>query len=263
MKSGKPSAKLWRIFPLVILSVSAGCSHSGDPDAREKAYTSGVTPHAPAFFTGPASVLLTNAGGFSAWVTVETESLNERERNFSGHLLGRGSKLVFAPDTDQAASKHQRIGGFSFLWDVGENRGYVLSEALQAYAPVSSSLRVTNVALALLQTAPQKVSGHVCESMRATLDKTDGTAATFEVLKAADLNGFPVRITSETNSPRLTLTFSKIRLEVPAPDVFVPPDGFNKYTSAEAMIDELAARQRNLRRKSNGSLEPYGGYSGH
>jgi hypothetical protein len=229
---------------------------------REKAFTAIVTPRAPTFFTGAAAVLLTNAGNFSARVMVQAEGFDDRERNFSGQLFGRGSKLAFAPETEQLAPKSQHVGIFSFLWDVTEQHGYVISEALQAYAPTSSSLRVTNVSITPLNAAPEKINGHPCESVRATVYKTDGSASSFAVLRATDLNGFPVRITSETNSPPLSLTFSKIRLEAPSADIFAPPDGFSKYASPEAMVDELAARQRSLRRKSHDTLEPFpGAYS--
>jgi hypothetical protein len=249
---------------VVFLGIITGCSHSGDSYMREKAFTAVVTPHSPTFFTGAAAVLLTNAGSFSAQVTVQAEGFDDRERNVSGQLFGRGSKLAFAPETEQQAPKNQKVGVFSFLWDVRENRGYVVSEALQAYAPASSSLQVTNVSISPLNVAPQKFNGHPCESVRAAVYKSDGTVSSFEVLRATDLNGFPMRIVSETNSAPLSLTFSKIRFEAPAPDVFAPPDGFSKYVSPEAMVDELAARQRNLRRKSYESLEPLtGGYREH
>jgi hypothetical protein len=231
-------------------------------DEREKGFTSVFTPRAPAFFTGAACVLLTNAGPFSARVTVQTEGLDERERNFSGQLLGRGSKLLFAPDPAESSRKQQRAGGFGFLWDIAENRGYVLSDALQAYAPISSNLQVTNLVFSPVQAAPEKFGGHLCEAALATVAKADGTAVSFEVLKAADLNGFPVRIHSHSNSPPLTLTFSKIRLETPGADVFVPPEGFSKYSSPEALVDELAARQHNLRRRPQNSPQPFTGYGG-
>jgi hypothetical protein len=263
MTSGKRGGGFWLGWPFLLLGMAiAGCSHSGDSDMREKAFTGVVTPHAPTFFTGTAAVLLTNAGSFSARVTVQAEGYDQRERNVSGQLFGRGSKLAFAPETEQAAPKSQHIGIFSFFWDVAENRGFIVSEALQAYAPTSSSLQITNVSISPLNSAPQKLNGHPCESVRATINKADGTSSSFEVLRATDLNRFPMRITSESNSPPLTLTFSKIRLEAPSPDVFAPPEGFSKYASPEAMVDELAARQRNLRRKSHDTLEPFTGYSG-
>src|SRR6266404_9356599 len=75
-----------------IVVLVSGCLHSRDPNLREKALTGFLRPQAPVFFTGPACVLLTNSAGFSARVTVQTEGIAERERNFSGQLLGRGSK---------------------------------------------------------------------------------------------------------------------------------------------------------------------------
>jgi hypothetical protein len=43
--------------------------------------------------------------------------------------------------------------------------------------------------------------------------------------------------------------FSRIRLETPPNDLFLPPSDFTKYASAEAMMHELVARQQNLKRK--------------
>jgi hypothetical protein len=74
-------------------------------------------------------------------------------------------------------------------------------------------------------------------------------------LRATDLNGFPVRIQSQ-KAALLTLNFSKIHLEAPAAAVFSPPDGFSKYATPEAMADELAAREHNLRRRNQG-LDAY------
>jgi hypothetical protein len=102
--------------------------------------------------------------------------------------------------------------------------------------------------------APQKFAGHTCEVAEAIVQKEDGVTSSFELLRATDLNGFPVKISSNSNSILLTLTLSKIRLESPGAAVFSPPDGFSKYTSSEAMADELAAREHNLRRKQ--PLEP-------
>jgi hypothetical protein len=84
--------------------------------------TAVVTPHPPGFFTGPASVLLTNRGGYSARLNVQTEGFAEYERNFSGQLLCLGGKLFFAPDSVSGSGKKDRYGGFSFIWDTAENR---------------------------------------------------------------------------------------------------------------------------------------------
>ena len=215
-----------------------------------------VTPHPPSFLTGPASVLLTNATGFSARVEMQTESSLEINRTSSGQLLGRGTKLLYAPESDETTDTHRMPGGYSFIWDVAESRGYVLSEALQGYAPVSLGLRVTNVAIELSQAAAQRFSGHPCESAKATIRMSNGSTAGFELLRAIDLNGLPVRIGSATNADVFTLNLSKVRLEQPAVDIFSPPEGFTKYATPESMADELAVRQSSLKRKNSDPMQP-------
>jgi hypothetical protein len=64
----------------------------------------------------------------------------------------------------------------------------------------------------------------------------------------------PVRIKCSVNGTPHTLTLSKIRLESPPDDLFLPPSDFTKYASAETMMNELVARQQNLKRKRG--LEP-------
>src|SRR5690349_6393183 len=98
----------WVGFFLVLgtVLVTSGCSSREKFEAREKGLTAVITPRPPAFFTGPACVLLTNGGGYSARLTVQTEGLSERERNFSGQLLALGTKLLFAPDPSATAQKH-------------------------------------------------------------------------------------------------------------------------------------------------------------
>ena len=248
------------LFSLALLLLAGGCVSREKFEARERGLTAVITPQPPVFFTGPASVLLTNSGGYSARLAAQTEGFAEHERNFSGQLLGLGSKLFFAPDPGSVSGKKDRYAGFSFIWDVAENRGYALSEALQAYAPVSSSTRVTNVVIAAAPAAPQKLAGHTCTIAEAIVQKDDGGISSFELLRATDLNGFPVKISSNTNSTPLTLTFSKIRFESPGAAVFSPPDGFTKSTSTEAMADELAAREHNLKRKHIEEPIPFSGY---
>jgi hypothetical protein len=242
----------------LLLSIAlsgAGCSgrHAA---ARQAALSRVVTPLPPPFLTGPAALLLTNVPGFSAAAEVQAESSMSAQRTVSGQLLGRGSKLLFAPSTDELADAQHQPGGYSFIWDVAQSRGYVLSEALQGYAPVASALHVTNIETVLGKAAAQRLAGHPCESATVTAQTAEGTAASFQVLRAMDLNGFPARIESAADARSMVLTFSKIRLEAPSADIFSPPEGFTKYPSPEAMADELAARQHNLRRRSSGQIDP-------
>ena len=212
-----------------------------------------VMPTPPGFLSGPVSVLLTN-GGYGAHLEVQAQSRLDTDRSSSGQLVCLGSKLLYAPETDESVDAQRGRGSYLFIWDVAENRGYVLSEALQGYAPVSAGLHVTNVLMEPVAAAGQRFAGHPCESARADIQMADGTTAGFEVLKAIDLKDFPIRIESRTNAHVFTLSFSKVLLEPPSAKVFTPPDGFTEYSSPEAMADELAAREHNLRRKNPGAL---------
>jgi len=238
-----------------VMSLVSACSHSRDYDRREAAFAGVYAAQPPAFLKGAMSILLTNGGGYIAHVTVEGDSFANRDGLKSGQLLCRGSKLLFAPAQNQSDKKQVRAGGFAFIWDTASNSGYVLSGSLEGYAPVSFSVRATNVVVQA-NGVNEKTAGHPSILEHTVVQFSDGTSATFEVWRATDLNGFPLRIGSAASGIPLTLTFSDIRLAPPPEDVFAPPDDFTKYASPEAMTDEMAARQHNLRRKSTGELEP-------
>ena len=249
----------WRLTAACVvalmLGIGPGCSGPGKA-ARRSGYARVVTPLPPAFLTGAASLLLTNNSGFSARVEMQSENSMGTHTTSAGQLLGRGAKLLYAPETKDAADAAARPGEYSFIWDVAENRGYVLSEALQGYAPVNSALHITNVESGVSRMGAQRVAGHPCEAATVTLRSADGPVSTFEVLRAMDLKGFPLRIDGGTNAIPFVLTLSKFRAEAPAENIFSPPDGFTKYPTPEAMADELAAREHNLRRKSSPFGEP-------
>jgi len=242
-------ACLWALALLV-----AGCSHSRK--AEDSGFARLFAPQPPAFLTGPACVLLTNNGGFSARVTVETEDLVDRQNGASGQLFCRGSKLFYAPEPKGADGKPAREGGFGFVWDGESSSGYVLSEALQGYAPFTSAQRVTNL-LVQPKGLPDKSVSQGADSSEVTVQMSDGRNPKFQVWRAMGLNGLPLRISTLTNAVAFPIRLSNVR-PGPAPaDLFVPPNGFTKYSSPEALVDELAARKLNLRRKS--APEPFTG----
>ena len=196
------------------------------------------------------AVLLTNTDGFNAHVVMETRPSSNRAASVSGELIGRGSKLFFAPDESTLGKKRHPGGGIYFIWDVTAGSGYMLSEALQGYAPISSVARVTNVVIetGAENPAPEKVGGHPCEQEQVSVASSDGSTTPFRIWRAMDLKGFAVRINTATNSTFLSLNFASVRLEAPSGELFQPPEGFTKYASAEAMMNELMAREQNLRR---------------
>jgi len=220
----------------------AGCAHSGA--GSETVFTRVVTPATPVFLNGPAALILTNAGNFSARVTIGQAPSLEQPHPLEGELLVRGAHLLFAPIPSEDEEKQLSIGRFSFVWDVASNSGFVLSEGLQAYAPVTGKTHPTNLVFQAGTAAGREVSGMV----DALVQMSDGTTVLFRVTRAASPPGFPVHITAVTNSPLLDLTLSKIRPGIVPSDIFSPPAGFARYPSPEAMADELALRHQNLRR---------------
>lgn len=244
---------------MLLVSGAGGCAHSGDVDMREPGFVRVFAPRFPDFIRAPMGLLLTNDSGFSAVAEVRaTLAFSDSEQMVSGQLLSRGNKLLFAPHEVQSKDKPERAGGFMFIWDVPAGTGFVISEALQGYAPFSNEMRVTNVTAHARPGPGEKVAGHSCVVSDVTMQSSDGTTAEFEVARVTDLGNVPVQMRSHatTNMIARTVTLSKILLQAPAADLFAPPEGFTRYSSAEAMADEIAARKRNLRRGNRGALEP-------
>ena len=227
----------------------AGCSHQHTQYEYQAGGTRVYTPLPPPFLDGPASLLFTNFTGFSAHIEVETNATTHGEAAFSGELLGRGSKLLFAPAHDVPTTKNAPAGGFSFLWDAASGGGYVLSEALQGCAPVSAGVRATNVVNQGASPGPQPGAGTRTRSEQMLVQSSDGSSAVFELTRATDLNGFPIRIHSLTPNRPLSLNLSKVRFELAPESLFTPPPDFTKYKSPEVLADELFVRHRNLHRK--------------
>jgi hypothetical protein len=216
--------------------ICGGCAHQ--QDAVEQAFTRVTTPRVPVFINGPAALLLSSATNYSARVTIQPEPPSAQARLTQGELLVRGNRLLFAPAAGTDAEKEMRSGGFMFLWDLASNSGFVISEALQAYAPMTGDMRPTNVVYQ---------AGGATDAM---VQMSDGSSAVFRVTRTLAPPAPPVRITAVSNSPPLALTLSKIRLGVVPADVFAPPAGFARFSSPEVLADELALRQQNLRRKT-------------
>jgi hypothetical protein len=195
------------------------------------------------------AVLLTNAPGFSARVVMTAGSPPIPAETLTGQLLCRDSQILFAPDPKAPANKRFARAGFSFLWNVASQHGYLLSEALQGSAPISSVLVATNVAALPSREVSENLHGHPCKRSQVEVDLNDGSKAPFQVWRATDLHGLPLRIASAAAGRPTVLDLSNIRLEPPAAKLFAPPDSFTRLDSAETMMAELAMRQENLKRK--------------
>ena len=237
----------------LVAQLMTGCAHADKHKPEEAAALMGgiPTPPPPVFLGGAVAPLFTNVPGFRAHVVLERPASATRRDVTVGELMGRDGKLFFAPEPGAApAGRNSRSEDFSYLWDVEQNRGFLLNGPLQGYAPLVSSLGYSNVVVGAPGNDPsEKVGGYACEKADITAVASNGTQTVFHAWRARELKGMPVRITGTVNGAPLTLNLSKIRLELPPADLFQPPADFTKYTSAEAMLGELAARQANAKRK--------------
>ena len=192
----------------------------------------------PVFLSGPAVVLLTNAAGFSARVEFETGSSTGGARKLSGRLFGRGTHLMFAPLNSDT----------SFLWDARQGGGQVLNGPMQGYAPIGPFAQPAGGVAGLEMAGSERVNGEECRKKEVTLASPDGATNRFAVWQPETGEGPPVRIVSEEADARWTLDLFEVEPARLGDDFFSPPEGFTRYPSAAAMLDELMQRRSAARR---------------
>ena len=105
-----------------------------------------------------------------------------------------GFQFLFAPDARWLADKRFARSGFSFTWNVAAQHGYLLSEALQGYAPISSRVQATNVLALPSRAVSEVVEGHHCQSTEAEVESSDGSKTPFQVWRASDLKATPLAL---------------------------------------------------------------------
>jgi hypothetical protein len=245
------SAAGWAVLCLAALALAgAGCAHSrARREAKQRAEAL-IPPPIPPFLSGPAALLLTNTGGFSCHLVMETGPASAAGKPLVGEFFGRGSKLFFSPDP---SSFDHRTGGFGFLWDVAEGRGFLLCDAMQGYAPISSRFHATSLVARPTSQGSRKIAGRECEPKDVSVSATDAPTEVLHVWEAASLKNFPVRLSGVEGRP-FDVTLSKVRLSAPAADMFQPPEGFARFESAEGMLAEMVMRQEKLKRKPTEEL---------
>jgi hypothetical protein len=216
----------------LIAVLASGCAgrRRAKYDPSEK-----VIDTTPPFLLGPAAALLVNTNGYSTRVTLDLPAATGKVHAFSGQLLCQGTRLLFAPNG----------GDRIFMWDVRQHSGFIMSEALQGYAPISSTTRITNFVTAAegAAAAANSVNGHPGHESEVAIASDDGSTAKFSVWCAADLDDFPVRIRSLNAPEPFTLNLLNLRTEKLAAKLFLPPEDFTPYASPAALTSELAARK--------------------
>ncbi len=226
----------------------AGCANHREFSGAEQRAIS--TP--PAFLTGPMALLLSNANSFSAQLSYETRTAWGSTQTVTGSFTGAESKVAFQPALSKSSHKNSEAR-MSFVWNTAQGSGYAINDALQGYAPFAGNVQFTNVISSKLNSMPEKISGYECEEENATVLGADGSVNQVRVWRAADLRGFPLRISSGTTTNTVLLTLSKIQFGQPA-EFLMSQEGFTKYDSPDAMVTELIARQHNLNRREGQSF---------
>jgi hypothetical protein len=236
--------------------VLAGCS------TAPKVYYHAGDENPPDFLAGPLAVLFTNVDGFSAKMTRTTTLADGSRHIVTGDFLGRQGSLIYQPDNAVKGKRAWNEGGMFFIWNESSHSGFVLSDPLQGYAPASTNLESTNILLNTAGAAQENVNGHPCRRLEVVVQSNDGTSARFKIWQALDAKDFPVRIQSPPGPRQMTLDFSNLRLELPPADLFGPPDGFIKYNTPVALMNELIVRQMTLTKQYDTKgieLSPQGG----
>jgi len=231
-------------------ALAAGCASEQRKEAA-MAHMGDETP--PDFLTGPASAVLAGFDGFSADVVATSPSFPGGPAA-AGEVIGRQGRLIFQPLTTAKVKKGKIVrGGMFFIWDSAAQRGFVVSEALQGYAPLTASCQITNVAAESKEAVSEQVNGHPCHRLEKRVALSDGSTARLTEWSADDLNRFPVRMRTERGGRQETVDFSEVRLDVPGPELFVPPGGFTQYATPAALISELIIRESSFRTGASGA----------
>lgn len=200
----------------------------------------------PDFVAGPAALLLTNLDGFSATAAFSLPVTAGQTKPVSGDLLERQGRLIFQPATRPVSKKNPLMGGMIFIWDEAAHSGYVLNDPLQAFARIVTGVQGTNLIWQTDGASQEEANGHPCRRLEATVQCSDGSTAQFIVWQAEDARHLPVRIRAVTGSRQFTLDLTNVRLDLPPPELFTPPDGFTRYDTSVALMDELILRQTEL-----------------
>jgi hypothetical protein len=230
---------------LALLLGTCGCFR-GNPNAGGLGRQAEVTfTRLSTVMTGPTANLLTNVGGFQADCVITLSAPEaKRPQKLAGEIFVRGQKLRL--ETAPGKSKAANPGQFGIIWDAGSRRGFAFSEALQGYAPLGATVQFTNVAMASVPGQPDQFEGHLVEHGELTVIGADGQKRVLQVTRAKDLDNVPLLIESASEPNAFALTLTKVQPGVPGDDLFQPPDGFTKYESQPALLNELAARMQDV-----------------
>jgi hypothetical protein len=232
--------RTYRGFGAVLLAADLLVGGCASQEPREHM---AIHPHPPpGFLCGPVGALLAGSPGFSAQITMTNLPTADRKAAVSGFLLGRGDWLMFSPE--RSAGKSKTGGsGWGYIWNVASGQGWLLCEALQGYAPISSGVHYTNVGYAVVAAPPLAIDGRPCGEETATVGSSDGTTNVYRMWRSLEASGLPARVVQAGGEPPFKLSITQARPGAPPPDAFHPPEEFKEYSGADALLAELLVRK--------------------
>jgi len=236
---------------LVCALWTGGCASSNPPSGFARGQVADMLPKLALVATGPLAAVLTNADAFSADFTLTITAGGGAPTKLSGRLLTGGGKLRLAADFSPS---HRRLAAdeCDVIWNGATGQGYVVSEALQGYAPLAGGVHFSNVLTQVVTGGPDRLEDHPLDQANVTLLGENDQMFRLLVSRALDLDFLPVRIQSMNGPDLFTLTLSNLQRVRPGSGDFLVPYGFTKFAGAGALIDELVIRQQNFFGGSSG-----------
>jgi hypothetical protein len=222
----------------------AGCASAPEPQWEDGRVD--LETKAPLPLDVSVAWLFTNQPPFRAKVAM-TRAGDSADRPVQALLAGSGGRLYYSTDHRDRDDRPRNLG---FVWDAGTASGFVMSDALQGYAPLAAAPKLTAVEPPVTEGALfEKVDGHEARIRSYVGVLEDGSRVEMRVWEATDLRGFPVRIQQRSRGGLSTATISDVRFEAVASGLFQPPEGFTRFESSDRMINELLRRLTPRRRE--------------
>ena len=247
---------LWRnsagilLWGLMIALWTGGCADTSQQDYFGREGAESLLPKLTSVITGPVTVLLTNGNAFSSEFTMTFEDGTEPPSRASGQIFVLGGKLRLDVAFGKSKRKSMDMGHFGLIWDVAANQGYVFSEAIQGYAPIYATVRFTNFLVQVIGGPTERIEGHLVEKAAVTAMCNNGQTISLQQLRAQDMGNLPLQVESLNSPQSFKLALSRIQLNIPATELFLPPDGFTKYKSEAAILTEIGIRQQSIFKES-------------
>jgi hypothetical protein len=126
----------------------------------------------------------------------------------------------------------------------GKDTQLLIYPGLKSYAEIANtSATGTNGASKAKMTSTElgkeTIEGHPCVKNKVLITDAQGKASEATVWNASDLKNFPVRIDTVDGTTKNSMVFSAVKFDKPDAKLFEAPSGYTRYTSVEAMMQQM------------------------